>query len=446
MERIFQRTALFCILFFSIAIANSQKPTSNVTKQYPNLILKVSYQNQLQAKVKEIQKKGNPASKLPGTVISSAVLKNVSNAADFIAAYKTKNIIVGPMFLPTPYLTYLRIGEYRSGIPPVKDQVVSTLFNETEQSCLMSDKDFTNIALINSALKKDIIAAWEIETVGAGKFKISTTGQKKYLSVKGTGVNGSPQVILTNDKNEQATNWIIFNGKDEGITFYNSTYNIFLGRRVEGRVIFLVPFSFKDYGNEALQKTFIISWDLYRRALQSDTTIFYEKKHSHSMRYMLSSPLKDADGDGHLNISYGGDDCDDANSSVFPGSDADGDGHVNTFCGGDDCDDTDASRYPGATEICDANGNDEDCNYTTFGNQDNDRDGYMASTCFNIRNGVITSSGNDCDDNNPAIYPGQQIWVSETRVDVCGTGLFDVEPGFIAVRQPNGTAIVQLKK
>lgn len=442
MEKLFHRTPLFCVLFFSTIITNSQITNSKATKEYPHLILKVSYQSQLQAKVKEIQKKGNVAGKLPGTVISPAVLKNVSNASDFIAAYKTKNIIISPMILPTPYLTYVRIGGYRSGIPTIKDQVVSTLFNETEQSCLMSDKDFTNIALINSALKKDIIAAWEIETVGAGKFKLSTTGTKKYLSVKGTGVNGSPQVILTNDKNEQATNWIIFNGKDEGITFYNSTYNIFLGRRVEGRKIFLVPFSFKEYGNEALRKTVIISWDLYRRALQSDTTIFYEKKYSHSMRYMLSSPLKDADGDGHLNVLYDGDDGDDANASIFPGSDADSDGVVGIGGGGNDCDDTDPTRYPGATEICDPYGKDEDCNPATFGNLDADGDGYISSTCFNIENGVIISQGTDCDDNNAAIFPGVQIWVSTTQVQVCSRGLCDVETGFVAVRQPNGTAIV----
>ena len=421
MQKHFLHLALcFTIFFFAGVIATAQKPNANVTKQYPNLILKVSYQNQLQAKVKEIQKKGNVVTKLPGTVISPVVLKNISNAADFIAAYNTKNAIVGPMFFPSPYRTYLRIGEYRSGVPPVKDQLLSVLFNETEQSCLMADKDFTNRTMINSMLSRDAIAAWEIETAGAAGFKISSTGTKKYLGVKRTGGSGTEKITLTTDKNDLSTNWVIYSGADDGITFYNPTYNIFLGRRVQGRKIFLIPFSYKEYGNEGLRKTVIISWDLYRQSVEADDIRYcLEKKYSHSMRYMMLRPLRDADGDG-------------LDSYLCPG--------------GDDCDDNDASRYPGATEVCDANGNDEDCNDATFGNQDNDGDGYIASTCFNIRNGIITSSGNDCDDNNAAIYPGQQIWVSVTQVNVCGVGLFDVEPGFIAVRQPNGTAIVQLKK
>ena len=40
--------------------------------------------------------------------------------------------------------------------------------------------------------------------------------------------------------------------------------------------------------------------------------------------------------------------------------DADSDGHLKESCGGDDCDDSDSNTYPGATEDC-ADGGDNDC-------------------------------------------------------------------------------------
>lgn len=62
--------------------------------------------------------------------------------------------------------------------------------------------------------------------------------------------------------------------------------------------------------------------------------------------------------------------------------DADGDGYDAIACGGDDCDDNDADRNPGLTEVCDARGKDEDCDATTFGDRDEDRDGFIDSDCL----------------------------------------------------------------
>jgi alpha-tubulin suppressor-like RCC1 family protein len=79
--------------------------------------------------------------------------------------------------------------------------------------------------------------------------------------------------------------------------------------------------------------------------------------------------------------------------------DLDGDGYESVACGGDDCDDADATRYPGATEVCD--GNDEDCNDATFGFVDADMDGAGSAVCCNG-----TTCGTDCDDANASVRPG----------------------------------------
>ncbi len=84
--------------------------------------------------------------------------------------------------------------------------------------------------------------------------------------------------------------------------------------------------------------------------------------------------------------------------------DADGDGHEAEDCGGDDCDDGDASRFPGAPETCDAADVDEDCDPTTFGDRDDDRDGFVDVLCCNVF-GTARTCGADCDDADPTAHP-----------------------------------------
>ena len=76
--------------------------------------------------------------------------------------------------------------------------------------------------------------------------------------------------------------------------------------------------------------------------------------------------------------------CDEAQDRCRASTtDADGDGENSLLTGGRDCDDTDASRHPRALEVCDRDGKDEDCDLSTVGTLDADRDGHISSQCFN---------------------------------------------------------------
>lgn len=180
----------------------------------------------------------------------------------------------------------------------------------------------------------------------------------------------------------------------------------------------------------------------------------------------------DADGDGHDAIGHGGDDCDDARADVAPGipercdgvdqdcddaidddatdaatwyADTDEDGFgdaaapvracsapANTVSDSSDCDDTAAAVHPGATEVCDANETDENCNgladdedpevsvaseTTTYA--DADADGYGAGSptvsCHPPSESVTDDM--DCDDGDPAVHPD--------AVELCGNDADD---------------------
>ncbi len=63
----------------------------------------------------------------------------------------------------------------------------------------------------------------------------------------------------------------------------------------------------------------------------------------------------DQDGDGYDDVAYGGDDCDDLDSTTY--GDDDGDGYLECV---DDCDDGDSGSNPAGTEVC-GDGIDQDC-------------------------------------------------------------------------------------
>ena len=113
----------------------------------------------------------------------------------------------------------------------------------------------------------------------------------------------------------------------------------------------------------------------------------------------------DDDGDGYVECSpwvgadpnvVGGQDCDDANALNVP-SDADGDGTAG--CAGD-CDETDPAIYPGASDaICD--GLDTNC-VADPAEVDNDGDGWLG--CLGYTGSVAgIVGGGDCDDADAAL-------------------------------------------
>ena len=104
--------------------------------------------------------------------------------------------------------------------------------------------------------------------------------------------------------------------------------------------------------------------------------------------------------------------------------DNDGDGYIEETCGGWDCDDTDPRTYPDAIEICD--GKDNDCDGTIPEDEiDNDDDGYVECEPW-IGTDTSIIGGNDCDDAMSAVNPGADERCDNGIDDDCD-GLVDGE-------------------
>ncbi len=117
-------------------------------------------------------------------------------------------------------------------------------------------------------------------------------------------------------------------------------------------------------------------------------------------------------------------------------TDADGDGHTDVSCGGDDCDDQDAARFPGNTEVCDARLHDEDCDPTTLGGVDEDGDGHESVACCNAQPDGSLACGDDCDDRRASVQPGVTDDCNLTDDDC--DGFVDEDPATIFYRDLDG--------
>ncbi len=191
---------------------------------------------------------------------------------------------------------------------------------------------------------------------------------------------------------------------------------------------------------------------------------------------------RDKDGDGFDAIECGGADCDDERAAVRPSGteicdpsnldedcnlltfgdrDADRDGFVDAVCCnqssngdircGDDCDDLRPATHPTSVETC--NMIDDDCDaavdesVTASLYVDGDRDGYGAGAavagCFAVPG--LSYLGNDCDDTNAAIVPGEIKCLNVTEYQTCNNGMWSLKmtcPLQTTCRpQPNGTGV-----
>jgi len=123
---------------------------------------------------------------------------------------------------------------------------------------------------------------------------------------------------------------------------------------------------------------------------------------------------------GHYEYCDGLDnDCDPATSASWGEDDDDGDGYLACasfvdhgapgLAGGLDCDDDNPHRHGGAVEVCD--GWDNDCDLAAPGEVDSDEDRYLACSGF-VDNGAINPAaesllaGGDCEEGQPHRFPG----------------------------------------
>ena len=117
----------------------------------------------------------------------------------------------------------------------------------------------------------------------------------------------------------------------------------------------------------------------------------------------FDEPL-DFDQDGYSDITCpGGDDCDDSDATVNPGTDSDGDG--SHAC--DDCNDGSDQQFPDNAEGWDHPGSCDDF-------LDNDCDGYIDQDGIDL-DGDGANACNDCDDADPALGPAAS--------EVCDDGI-----------------------
>jgi hypothetical protein len=213
------------------------------------------------------------------------------------------------------------------------------------------------------------------------------------------------------------------------------------------------------------------------------TTVYYEDADNDSYGDASSATKECSLPSG---FSVNNTDCDDTDSSVYPGAtetcdgddedcdytidegaestfyrDSDGDGYGNSASTTEacdvpsgyssdatDCDDGDATRYPGAPEICD--GDDEDCDgsidegktgvYYWDGDHDGWGDSSITSETCSAGSGYV-SDGGDCDDSDSSVHPtATEVAYDGIDQDCDGDDLCDVDgDGVDYTSCPSGT-------
>jgi len=170
------------------------------------------------------------------------------------------------------------------------------------------------------------------------------------------------------------------------------------------------------------------------------------------LRVIYTDDWLDRDGDG---LSTPDGDCDDTDATVHPGAvevpydgvdqdcdgadllDADGDGWDSDLAGGTDCDDTDPSVHPDGVELC-LDGVDNDCDgFVDWADENGDGIDDCAYDCPEGTEDAdqdddgavrLECDGNDCDDLDPAAFPGaEEVPYDGVDQDCDGQDLSDVD-------------------
>lgn len=137
-------------------------------------------------------------------------------------------------------------------------------------------------------------------------------------------------------------------------------------------------------------------------------------------------------------------------------ADLDRDGFHAREWGGDDCDDGDSTRFPGNREVCDRYNHDEDCDSSTHGGADADGDSLADGACCNVLASGAKFCGTDCDDQSSALaLSGQRCAPDGSgKAQVCAVSRASgaqvaswstraCATGATCRPQPNGTGICQ---
>ena len=131
-----------------------------------------------------------------------------------------------------------------------------------------------------------------------------------------------------------------------------------------------------------------------------------------------------------------------ASVSADVGCDDDEDGYAAIGCGGNDCNDTDAAIHPGTVEVCDAADIDEDCDgladdadpslsaavYYPDADGDTYGDSSAGVAACTRPSGYLTN-GDDCDDSRASVRPGGQERCDAADADEdCDGTVDDADP------------------